>query len=91
MTNVVVAKKRTIHITTNATAGVINTTELVLLKNIPTLISGTGVTRLDHLQDVDANTELQGATLVYDATTDKYVVEKLNLSDTVGNLDGGQF
>ena len=91
MTNIVVAKKRIINVSTNATAGVINTTEPVVLKNTPTLVSGTGVTRLDHLQDVDANAELQGATLVYDATIDKYVVEKLNLSDTVGNLDGGQF
>ena len=91
MTNVIVAKKRNIFVTTNATAGIINTAEPVVLKNVPTLISGTGVTRLDHLQDVLPEGEINGATLVYDATTDKYVVEKLNLSNTVGNLDGGTF
>jgi hypothetical protein len=91
MTNVVVAKKRNISVSVNAVAGVISTTEPVVLKNTPTLISGTGVTRLDHLQDVIPDGETNGATLVYDSTTDKYIVEKLNLSDTVGNLDGGTF
>jgi hypothetical protein len=91
MTNVVVAKKRNISVSVNAVAGVISTTEPVVLKNTPTLISGTGVTRLDHLQDVVPDGEITGATLIYDATTDKYVVEKMNLSNTVGNLDGGTF
>ena len=90
MTNVIVAKKRTILVSTNATAGVINTTEPVVLKNIPTLVGGTA-NRLDHLYDVYPVGETQGATLVYDAATDKYIVEKLNLSNTVGNLDGGTF
>ena len=88
--NVVVGRKRNIRVASNATAGIINTNQTVVLKNTPTLISG-GTSRLDHLQDVDASAEVQGATLVYDSATDKYVTEKLNLSNTVGNLDGGQF
>ena len=88
MTNVVVARKRTIHVSTNATSGIIDTTVPVTLKNTPTL---GGTSRLDHLQDVVANTEVEGATLVYDAASDKYIVKKLDLSDVTGNLDGGEF
>lgn len=91
MTNVIVAKKRNIFVSTNATAGIINTSEPVVLKNVPTLISGTGINRLDHLQDVLPEGETQGATLVYDAAIDKYIVEKLDLSNTTGALDGGTF
>lgn len=89
MTNVILAKKRTINISVNTTAGVIDTSPPVTLKNIPVLRTNTN--RLDTLDDVNANNELDGATLVYDISNDKYVVEKLNLSNTVGTLDGGDF
>lgn len=88
MVNVVVARKRTIQVSTNATAGIIDSTTPVVLKNTPTLISG-GVDRLDHLKDVDATTELDGSTLIYDANTDKYVVRKIDFGDV--GLDGGNF
>jgi hypothetical protein len=83
MINVVVAKKRT--------NGLIDTSVPVTLKNTPTITSGAGASRLDHLQDVVATTEVEGATLVYDSATDKYIVKKLDLSDITGNLDGGVF
>jgi hypothetical protein len=89
MTNVVVARKRTIQVSANATAGLIDTSVPVTLKNTPVL--STGVTRLDRLTDVVANAETSGATLVYDATTDKYVVQKLDISNVTGDLDGGTF
>lgn len=88
MTNVVVSKKRTVQVSANATAGIINTTVPVTLKNNTIL---TGSTRLDRLTDVDANNETSGSTLVYDASTDKYIVQKLDISNVTGDLDGGTF
>jgi hypothetical protein len=90
MVNVVVGRKRTVQISTNATAGIIDTTTPVVLKNNP-VFGGGGVTRLDKLVDVAANTEVNGATLVYNAANDTYVVQKLDLSNVTGDLDGGNF
>ena len=89
--NVVVARKRNIQVSANATAGIIDSTTPVTLKTVPTITSGAGADRLDRLRDVNAIGETDGATLVYDASSDVYVVKKLNLSDVTGNLDGGDF
>jgi hypothetical protein len=88
MVNVVVSKKRSVQISSNATAGIIDTTTPVVLKNNPVLGAAT---RLDRLSDVIANNEIDGATLVYNSINDTYVVKKLDLSDIVGDLDGGTF
>lgn len=88
MINVVLARKRNIQISTNATAGIIDTTTPVVIKNNPVV---GGVTRLDRLSDVVANAEINGATLVYNANNDTYVVQKLDISDVTGDLDGGTF
>jgi hypothetical protein len=88
MANIVVSRKRTIHIAANATAGVIDTSTPVVLKNNP-ILGASG--RLDGLTDVVATQEVDGATLVYDAATDTYVVQKLDLSNVTGDLDGGTF
>jgi hypothetical protein len=90
MVNVVVSRKRTVQISANATAGIIDTTTPVVLKNNPVVVTG-GVTRLDKLTDVSANNEINGATLVYNAANDTYVVQKLDLSNVTGDLDGGTF
>lgn len=89
MVNVVVSRKRTVQISTNATAGIIDTSNPVVLKNNP--IVGGSATRLDKLTDVSANTEVNGATLVYNAANDTYVVQKLDISNVTGDLDGGTF
>jgi hypothetical protein len=89
MTNVILSRKRTIQVETGGTAGVIDTSPPVTLKNIHSLSGGNG--RLDKLGDVNANGEINGATLVYDSDNDTYFVKKLNLADTVGDLDGGTF
>ena len=89
--NVVVARKRTVQVSANATAGIIDSTTPVTLKPIPSVSSGTRVDRLDKLKDVVATGETNGAVPVYDATTDKYVVKKVDLGDVTGNLDGGTF
>lgn len=88
MVNVVVGKKRTVQLSTNATAGIIDTTTPVILKNNPVMGAAS---RLDRLTDVVANTEIDGATLVYNALNDTYVVQKLDLSNVTGDLDGGTF
>lgn len=88
MTNVVVARKRTVQVSANGTAGILDTSVPVTLKNNPSL---TATTRLDKLTDVVANAEIDGATLVYEASIDKYIVKKLDLSDVTGDLDGGTF
>lgn len=72
-----------------AFATVSNTTSTVVIKNMAATISVPG--RLDSLQDVISAGEVSGAVPVYDAATDKYVIERLNLSDVDGSLDGGDF
>jgi len=89
MTNVVVARKRNVQVSANATAGIIDTSVPVTIKNNPVISSG--ISRLDKLTDVVANNESNGATLVYDASTDKYIVQKLDISNVIGDLDGGTF
>lgn len=85
---VIVGNKRNVQVSANATAGIIDTTTPVTLKNTGVT---SGITRLDTLNDVDATGEVSGATLVYDATNDKYIVQKLDLTNVTGNLDGGTF
>jgi hypothetical protein len=88
MVNVVVGRKRTVQVSTNATAGIIDTSTPVTLKNFQSL---GGVTRLDKLSDVDASSESDKATLVYDASQDKYVVKQMEFGDISGEIDGGVF
>jgi hypothetical protein len=87
MVNVVVARKRTVQVSSNATAGVIDSNVPVTLKNFQI----GGVVRLDKLIDVDASAETNKATLVYDASLDKYIVKQLEFSEILGDLDGGEF
>ena len=92
MTNVLVGRKRQIQVNTNATAGIIDSMAPVTLKNSPSLgLIGSGIDRLDHLRDVNALNEIDGATLVYDSATDTYIVKVLDLSYATGTVDGGTF
>lgn len=72
-----------------AFATVSNTSSTIVIKNIAATISTGG--RLDKLQDVVAGGEVGGAVPVYDAATDKYIIERLKLEDVDGSLDGGDF
>lgn len=83
MTNVIVVRKRT--------SGIIDSTNPVVLKPLSVLSSAAASPRLDHLQDVNASEEVDGATLVYDAENDTYIVKLLDLSEVTGILDGGNF
>jgi hypothetical protein len=63
--------------------------QTVVIKNQAPTISAS---RLDTLQDVvEEGTPAEGSTLVYNPTTDKYEVQKLNFTDVDGPLDGGSF
>jgi hypothetical protein len=85
--NVVVGRKKNIQVSANATGGSISTN-----RNPVTLKSSIPITtRLDSLNDVVATGEVSGAVPVYDAATDKYVVQKLDLNNVIGDLDGGTF
>lgn len=63
----------------------------VTVKNQVITVSSGGVNRFDQLQDVIATHEVEGGVPVYNAATDKYEVQKLNLTDVDGPLDGGSF
>ena len=78
-----------VSISRKSSTGVINPTNPVTLKSIPTINSG--IDRLDALKDVSSSGETDGAVPVYDAATDKYIIKKLDLGDVGGNLDGGIF
>lgn len=82
MVNVIVARPRTIQVSSNATAGILDTSTPVTLKSTGT--AGAGITRLDSLVDVNATGETNNATLVYESTSDTYVVKEID-------LDGGTF
>ena len=83
MVNVVIAQTRNIQVTANTQGTTLSTTSNpVTLKNETSLSSD--ITRLDSLQDVVATSETNNSTLVYDETTDKYIVKQLD-------LDGGNF
>lgn len=82
MVNVVVSTSRNIRVSANVEGATISTSRPVTLKNDTSLSSAA--TRLDGLTDVDATSESNNSTLVYDETTDKYVVKQLD-------LDGGNF
>ena len=90
VTNVIVSRKRTVKLSTNATAGIIDTTTPVTLKTIPTIVSG-GATTLESLTDVVSDNETTGDTLVYNSITKQWVAQKLDIGDITGSLDGGTF
>jgi hypothetical protein len=85
--NVVVGRTKNIQISANATGGSVSTNRnpVTLKSTLPS------ATRLDALNDVVASGEVSGAVPVYDSATDKYVVQKLDLSNVIGDLDGGTF
>jgi hypothetical protein len=87
MTNVIVARQRNIQVSTNATGGIIQTTVPVTLKGTPTLMTGNANLKVENLTNVISTNEEDGATLVYQANSGNFVVQKVNL----GDLDGGTF
>jgi hypothetical protein len=86
-----IAKRRpTIGVKLNSNTGSIQSTTPVTIQT-QLSASGAPVNRLDQLIDVTENAPETGDTLVYNATTDKYVVSRLSLDNVTGDLDGGTF
>jgi hypothetical protein len=71
-------------------ASIPNLTSAVTIKNQVLTVSAPG--RLDHLEDVIEGFEpTAGSTLVYHPDNDKYEVQRLQIADVDGPLDGGSF
>jgi hypothetical protein len=89
-TNVIVASKRIVQVASDATAGIIDSTNPVTLINTPTLLS-VGAERLEQLNDVNTTNKTQGATLVYESSNNSYIVKNLDMQYITGGLQGGTF
>jgi len=77
------------------TVKIANTGQLISTNPITvTSLPQSAARRLDGMVDVDALNELEGGVPRYDAVTDKYIIEKLDISDligTIGKIDAGEF
>lgn len=49
------------------------------------------ITSIENIPDVSEINVIDGATLVYNSSTDKYEIKPLSLSDLDGDIDGGTF
>lgn len=87
MVNVIVGRKRNIQVTNDRTAGIVDSVNPVTILKTPAVTVG-GVSRLDHLDDVEATHEVDGYVLVYNAQTDKWVATQ---PATTADADGGSF
>ena len=81
-------KKRspTIGVILNNTGTIQSTTPVTIQTNL-----SSSANRLDALADVVEQSPQNGDTLVYDSSTDRYVVSRMNLENVAGDLDGGTF
>jgi hypothetical protein len=91
MTNVIVAKQKTVQVSVNSVAGIISTVAPVTLKNNPVLSTTAVATTVEGLLDVNVVSKVNGATLVFDSATNTFLIEPLNYSEINGNIDGGSF
>lgn len=49
------------------------------------------ITSIENIADVDEINVTDGATLIYNSSTDKYEIKPLNFNDLSGDIDGGTF
>jgi hypothetical protein len=77
----------TIRATVNSSGGVIQSGAPLTLSTTPVSQS----TSINGLNDVVEGTLVDGSTLVYRSSDDKYVVQQLSLENVSGALDGGSF
>jgi hypothetical protein len=82
--NVVVAKKNTIKVSTNATSTAVVTSNPVTIKPTANFQSVSGAEELSQLKDVDVSQEQDGSVLQFNAATDMYQSKTLV-------IDGGEF
>ena len=90
VTATVKRRSPTIAVKLNGNTGSIQSTTPVTIQT-QLAAGGSAVNRLDQLSDVTEISPSTGDTLVYNATTDKYVVSSLSFDNVTGDLDGGTF
>jgi hypothetical protein len=89
--NVVLSNKKVVQVSPSITANVISSTKPVILKNIPTLISGGNDVILSSLSDVNVEYLSNGSILIYNSTSKEWVAGQITLNTITGTLDGGLF
>jgi hypothetical protein len=84
----VIGRTTTQNIKVSTTGSIIQSQTPITLKN-----QVTEIRSIEDINDVAEVDVVEGATLVYNPTNDKYEVKKLDASDLAGdiNLDGGSF
>ena len=70
----------------NNFGGTLTSSSPITLKNQIVEISS-----IENIADVDEINVTDGATLIYNSSTDKYEIKPLNFSDLSGDIDGGLF
>ena len=86
VTATVKRRSPTIGVILNTTGTIQSTTPVTIQTNL-----SSSANRLDALADVVEQSPQNGDTLVYDSSTDRYVVSRMNLENVAGDLDGGTF
>lgn len=85
VTATVKRRSPTIGVKLNNTGVIQATTPVTIQTNL------SASNRLDGLADVVEQSPQNGDTLVYDSSTDRYVVTRLSFENVAGDLDGGTF
>lgn len=84
----VIGRTTTQNIKVNTTGSILQTTTPITLKN-----QVSEIRSIEDIADVAEIEVVEGATLVYNPTNDKYEVKQITQGDIAGdiNLDGGEF
>lgn len=69
----------------------VNTGGGQIQSSAPVTLINSKTNRLDSLSDVIEQSPVDGSTLVYRSSDDKYIVQQLSLENVSGALDGGSF
>ena len=70
----------------NNIGGTLTSSSPITLKN-----QVVEITSIENIADVDEINVTDGATLIYNSSTDKYEIKPLNFNDLSGDIDGGTF
>ena len=84
----------TVKAPTNITVGVPDRRASALTNTAPVTLKSTArtISSLSDITDIDESSIVDGATLVYNSSTDKYEVRKITTDEvTITSLNGGTF
>ena len=74
------------NIKVNSVDGILQPTTPITLKN-----QALQITNLEDISDVEVVNRVEGATAVYNASTDKYDIKPLDAAFITGTIDGGSY